>query len=244
MLVVSVARRLGSGNSFARLLRCPLKPSGAEKRRSESAKLTVPKRLLADAMLDNAALKELLGKKMVTPAAGREAVAYLRGEFAMSERRACRVVAVDRSSVRYRHRRRDDDQLRERLKALPPTLRDAWSRSSAVANLFRRIQIFLAEMPDSAPTYKRECNVRRTQTGGIRRRPGDVAVARLGVTRSGTWVYSAATPVTGFSALCRLRDQSYVVGSTQDSSVTALMRRVRTDVEAALSSDNSRGMRP
>ena len=55
---------------------------------------------------------------MVTPAAGREAVAHLRGGFAMSERRACRVVAVDRSSVRYRHRRCDDNRLRERLKAL------------------------------------------------------------------------------------------------------------------------------
>src|SRR5499433_3241955 len=54
---------------------------------AENAKL---KRLLANAVLDNAALKELLGKKMVTPAAGREAVAQLRGEFAMSERRACR----------------------------------------------------------------------------------------------------------------------------------------------------------
>src|SRR5262245_31252807 len=36
----------------------------------------------------------------------------------MSERRACRVVAVDRSSVRYRRRRPADDALRERLKAL------------------------------------------------------------------------------------------------------------------------------
>jgi putative transposase len=36
----------------------------------------------------------------------------------MSERRACRVVAVDRSSVRHRRRRPDDDALRERLKAL------------------------------------------------------------------------------------------------------------------------------
>jgi putative transposase len=55
---------------------------------------------------------------MVTLAAGREAVAHLRGGFAMSERRACRVVAVDRSSMRYRRRRGDDDALRERLKAL------------------------------------------------------------------------------------------------------------------------------
>jgi len=75
----------------------------------ENAKL---KRLLADAMLDNAALKDLLGKKMVTPAACREAGAHLRGGFAMSERRACRVVATDRSSVRYRHRRCDDNRLR------------------------------------------------------------------------------------------------------------------------------------
>jgi len=36
----------------------------------------------------------------------------------MSERRACRVITVDRSSVRYQRRRPDDDRLRERLKAL------------------------------------------------------------------------------------------------------------------------------
>lgn len=36
------------------------------------------KRILADAMLDNVALKDLLGKKVVTPAARREAAAYLR----------------------------------------------------------------------------------------------------------------------------------------------------------------------
>ena len=35
------------------------------------------KRLLADAMLDNAALKDLLGKEVVTPAAKRKAVAHL-----------------------------------------------------------------------------------------------------------------------------------------------------------------------
>lgn len=36
----------------------------------------------------------------------------------MTERRACRVIAVDRSSVRYQCRRSDDDALRERLKTL------------------------------------------------------------------------------------------------------------------------------
>ena len=42
MLPVSVARQLGSGNSFARLMCCPLKPSGAGKRRLGSVKLTMP----------------------------------------------------------------------------------------------------------------------------------------------------------------------------------------------------------
>jgi putative transposase len=55
---------------------------------------------------------------MVTPAACREAAAQLREGFAMSERRACRVAGVDRSSVRYRRRRPDDGPLRQRLKEL------------------------------------------------------------------------------------------------------------------------------
>ena len=45
------------------------------------------KRLLADSMLDNAALKELLSKNG-RAAAKREAVASLRDQFQMSERRA------------------------------------------------------------------------------------------------------------------------------------------------------------
>lgn len=46
------------------------------------------KRLLADAMLDNSALKDLLAKKLVTPAQRREAVAHLTSARGMSERRA------------------------------------------------------------------------------------------------------------------------------------------------------------
>jgi putative transposase len=55
---------------------------------------------------------------VVTPAARREAAAYLCRAFEMSERRACRVIGSDRTSVRYRHVRPDDGVLRERLKAL------------------------------------------------------------------------------------------------------------------------------
>ncbi len=55
---------------------------------------------------------------MVKPAARREAAAYLRQAFQMSERRACRVIGTDRASVRYQALRPDDDALRERLKEL------------------------------------------------------------------------------------------------------------------------------
>jgi putative transposase len=58
------------------------------------------KSLLADAMLDKAALNELLSKKMVGPAAMREGVAHLRTVFEISERRACSIVKADRKMVR------------------------------------------------------------------------------------------------------------------------------------------------
>lgn len=55
---------------------------------------------------------------MVTPAVRREAVAILVNEHEMSERRACSVIGADRASVRYRSRRPDDADLRERLREL------------------------------------------------------------------------------------------------------------------------------
>ena len=55
---------------------------------------------------------------MVTPAARREAVAHLRATHGVSERRACLVLGADRTSIRYRSRRPDDVDVRERLRAL------------------------------------------------------------------------------------------------------------------------------
>lgn len=75
------------------------------------------KKLLAEAMLDNAMLKEIT-KKMVTPAARREAVAHLEELLEVSQRRACDVLGVDRTMVRYRRRRDDDAGIRERMRAL------------------------------------------------------------------------------------------------------------------------------
>jgi putative transposase len=55
---------------------------------------------------------------MVTPAARREAVAHLRAAHGVSQRRACAVLAVDRSSVRYRPRTVDDAAVRARMREL------------------------------------------------------------------------------------------------------------------------------
>ena len=55
---------------------------------------------------------------MVTPAAHREAAAYLQSVHEMSERRACRVIGIDRTSVRYQATRADDGDLHERIKTL------------------------------------------------------------------------------------------------------------------------------
>lgn len=55
---------------------------------------------------------------MVTPAARREAVAHLCTAHQVSQRRACSVLSVDRSSVRYRSVRPDDAELRKAMKAV------------------------------------------------------------------------------------------------------------------------------
>ena len=55
---------------------------------------------------------------MVGPAAKREAVAHLRSALEMSERRACTLVAADRTMIRYRSRRPPETELRARLREL------------------------------------------------------------------------------------------------------------------------------
>ncbi|WP_209490465.1 IS3 family transposase [Xanthobacter flavus] len=81
----------------------------------ENAKL---KRMLADAMLDNVALKDLPGKEVVTSAAERRAVAHLMEAHGMSERRACKATGFCRMTMRYEATRGNDASLRERMKAI------------------------------------------------------------------------------------------------------------------------------
>lgn len=48
----------------------------------------------------------------------RQAVAVMRSEVAVSERRACGLMGIHRATCRYQVRRRDDPQLRQRLREL------------------------------------------------------------------------------------------------------------------------------
>jgi putative transposase len=53
---------------------------------------------------------------VVTVAQRREATAYLRAEHELSQRRACQVVRLHRSTSRYAKQRGEDKELRERLR--------------------------------------------------------------------------------------------------------------------------------
>jgi putative transposase len=59
-----------------------------------------------------------LVKKMVGPAVKRDAVAHLRAVMGLSERRACRIVAIDRKTARYTSKRPADAELRAELRDL------------------------------------------------------------------------------------------------------------------------------
>ena len=106
---------------------------------------------------------------MVTPAAHREAAAYLQQTYEMSQRRACRVIDGDRASVRYQARRPDDGELRERLKALAQERRRLLARATSM----------LAPRPDAVPppagggmAVARQCFSTRGIGPGQRAYPG------------------------------------------------------------------------
>jgi len=102
------------------------------------------------------------GKKVVTPAARREATTYLRQTFEMSERRACRVIGTDRTSVRYQGVRPDDVALRERLKALAQERRRFG---------YRRLHVLLRR-EGHAVNKKRVQRLYREERLTVRRRGG------------------------------------------------------------------------
>ena len=125
----------------------------------ENAKL---KRLLAEAMLDNAVLKEVAAKKLVRPAVARKAIEHVRMLFGLSQRRACAILAVDRASMRYVRRRSDDAELRERLRAIAAERRRFG---------YRRLGIMLAR-EGLAMNHKKLLRLYREEGLRVRRRAG------------------------------------------------------------------------
>ena len=81
----------------------------------ENARL---KKLLAESMMDVSTLREMLGKKLLTPGSRRNAVAWAIEEKSYSQRRACELVGMSPRIYRYRSRRPDDVGLRIRLRKL------------------------------------------------------------------------------------------------------------------------------
>ena len=98
----------------------------------------------------------------MTPAGWREAVGHLQAAYEMSERRACRVLGVDRTSVRYQATRPDDGALRDRLKALAQERRRFG---------YRRLHVLLRR-EGHAVNKKRVQRIYREERLTVRRRGG------------------------------------------------------------------------
>ena len=99
---------------------------------------------------------------MVTPAVEREAVAHLRGEHEMSERRACQLLKCCRMTMRYASARPDDTALRDRMKAIAHERRRFG---------YRRIHVLLKREGVSV-NHKRLFRLYREEKLSVRKRSG------------------------------------------------------------------------
>ena len=99
---------------------------------------------------------------MVTPAAKQKAVAHLCDEHQVSQRRACNVLQVDRSTVRYQSRNIDDGELRETIKRVSRERRRFG---------YRRIHV-MVEREGYMVNYKKLRRIYREETLQVRRRGG------------------------------------------------------------------------
>jgi hypothetical protein len=95
-------------------------------------------------------------------------------------------------------------------------------------------------MPGSASTYKRECNALGTQAGGTRHSRGDFSCGLvLASPERAHWSTQLLHRSPDFQRFVDYR-VTYTSLDRRGMPRSAWMRRVRTDVEAALSPDNSR----
>lgn len=96
------------------------------------------------------------------PAARRRAVEDVRQTFGISERGACAILGVDRSSMRYAHRRSDDGDLRSRLREIALERRRFG---------YRRLGIMLAR-EGIVMNHKKLLRLYREENLRVRRRRG------------------------------------------------------------------------
>jgi putative transposase len=99
---------------------------------------------------------------MVTPAAKRKAVAHLCDEHRVSQRRACNVLQVDRSTMRYQSRRVDDAELRDAIKRVSRERRRFG---------YRRIHVMI-EREGHIVNHKKLRRIYREEKLQVRRRGG------------------------------------------------------------------------
>jgi len=99
---------------------------------------------------------------MVTPAAEREAVALLKSNHEMSERRACKLLQCCRMTVRYASVRPDDAVLRGRMKAIAVERRRFG---------YRRIHVLL-KREGVTVNHKRLFRLYREEKLSVRKRGG------------------------------------------------------------------------
>jgi putative transposase len=98
----------------------------------------------------------------VRPAQRRAAVAYAQARFGFSQRRACRLVRCERSTIRYRSRRGEDDDA-----ALRTRLRDLAAQRPRFG--YRRLSVLLRR-EGIVVNHKRVERVYREEGLAVRRR--------------------------------------------------------------------------
>jgi hypothetical protein len=97
----------------------------------ENAKL---KCLVADLTLDRHILQEIVAKKTVRPRARRELAEWTQAASPLSQRRAARLIPIERMTLRYTHHRDPQEALRVRLRE--------WARNR-VRYGYRRLTVLL-----------------------------------------------------------------------------------------------------
>lgn len=90
------------------------------------------KKLVAELRIDRAALRDALSRELVSTAARRQVTQRWQLAFSLSERRACRILGMDRSTFRYERRAQTSGTApakRARHRESPSRQEERWTSS-------------------------------------------------------------------------------------------------------------------